>query len=33
LGLPPSQRHGFKMEDYSVHFMGVCETCRQDNLG
>jgi Fe2+ or Zn2+ uptake regulation protein len=30
LRLPPSQRHGFEIEDYTVHFMGVCETCRQD---
>lgn len=30
LRLPPSQRHGFEIEDYTIHFLGVCETCRQD---
>jgi Fur family peroxide stress response transcriptional regulator len=30
LRLPPSQRHGFQIEDHSVHFMGVCETCRRN---
>jgi Fur family ferric uptake transcriptional regulator len=29
LRLPASQRHGFTIENYSVHFMGVCEACRQ----
>lgn len=32
LRLPPNQRHGFQVHDYSVHFLGVCETCRQDEL-
>jgi Fur family peroxide stress response transcriptional regulator len=30
LRLAASQRHGFEIEDYSVHFTGVCETCRRD---
>jgi Fur family peroxide stress response transcriptional regulator len=30
LRLPRSLRHGFEIEDYSVHFLGVCENCRQD---
>jgi Fur family peroxide stress response transcriptional regulator len=30
LRLPPGQRHGFEIEDYSVHFVGVCESCRED---
>jgi Fur family peroxide stress response transcriptional regulator len=28
LRLPPGQRQGFEIEDYSVHFVGICETCR-----
>lgn len=30
LRLPPNQRRGFEIEDYSVHFTGVCKTCRED---
>jgi Fur family peroxide stress response transcriptional regulator len=30
LRLPPSQRRGFEIEDYSVHFMGICAACRED---
>jgi Fur family peroxide stress response transcriptional regulator len=30
LELPPRQRHGFQIEDYSVHFVGVCAECRQE---
>jgi Fur family peroxide stress response transcriptional regulator len=29
LRLPPRQRHGFVVEDYSVHFIGVCAECRR----
>jgi Fur family peroxide stress response transcriptional regulator len=29
LPLPPRQRHGFQIEDYSVHFIGVCAECGQ----
>ena len=29
LRLPPSKRHGFQIEDYTVHFMGICAECRQ----
>jgi len=29
LKLPPRQRHGFEIEDYSVHFVGVCAECRR----
>lgn len=29
LQLPPRMRHGFQIEDHSVHFMGVCEVCRK----
>lgn len=28
LTLPASQRQGFEIEDYSVHFIGVCAGCR-----
>jgi Fur family peroxide stress response transcriptional regulator len=27
LRLPPSQRRGFEIEDYSVHFTGLCAEC------
>lgn len=27
LQLPPKQRHGFDIQDYSVHFVGVCPEC------
>lgn len=27
LSLPPSQRQGFEIEDYSVHFTGICAEC------
>jgi Fur family peroxide stress response transcriptional regulator len=27
LELPPGKRHGFQIEDYSVHFIGVCAEC------
>jgi Fur family peroxide stress response transcriptional regulator len=30
LRLPPNQRHGFEIEDYSVHFMGICQPCREN---
>ena len=33
LRLPPSQRQGFEIEDYSVHFTGVCRSCREDKSG
>ena len=29
LQLPPRKRHGFQIEDYSVHFVGVCAECRR----
>lgn len=29
LRLPPRQRHGFQIEDYSVHFIGICAECRR----
>jgi Fur family peroxide stress response transcriptional regulator len=29
LQLPPTKRHGFQIEDYSVHFVGVCAECRR----
>ncbi len=25
--LPPAKRHGFTIEDYSIHFTGLCEAC------
>jgi len=27
LQLPPKHRHGFQIEDYSVHFIGICAEC------
>jgi Fur family peroxide stress response transcriptional regulator len=29
LTLPPGMRHGFKIEDHSVHFIGICEVCQE----
>jgi len=29
LALPAPQRQGFEIEDFSVHFLGVCEECRR----
>lgn len=29
LQLPSKQRRGFQIEDYSVHFTGVCAECRR----
>ncbi len=29
LKLPPGRRHGFQIEDVSVHFVGVCAECRR----
>ena len=29
LTLPSSERQGFEIEDYSVHFTGVCAECRR----
>ena len=29
LELPPRQRYGFQIEDYAVHFTGVCAECRR----
>lgn len=31
LALPPGEEHGFEIEDYSVHFFGVCPECRRKN--
>jgi Fur family peroxide stress response transcriptional regulator len=33
LRLPRSQRHDFAIEDFSVHFVGVCSSCRRDEPG
>ncbi|MBN2475829.1 MAG: transcriptional repressor [Pirellulales bacterium] len=30
LELPPNQRHDFRIEDYSVHFLGVCAECDRE---
>ena len=30
LKLSPSKRCGFTVEDYSVHFIGMCEACRKE---
>jgi Fur family peroxide stress response transcriptional regulator len=30
LKLPPKQRQGFEIEDYAVHFIGVCAECRRN---
>lgn len=29
--LSPSQRHGFLVEDFTVHFHGVCKDCRDES--
>lgn len=29
LKLAPSQRHGFEIEDFTVHFVGLCAECRR----
>jgi len=29
LNLPTTERHGFEIEDYAVHFIGVCAECRR----
>ena len=29
LKVPAGQRHGFQIEDYSVHFTGLCQECRR----
>ncbi|MBN2023593.1 MAG: transcriptional repressor [Pirellulales bacterium] len=29
VSLPPASRHGFHVEDFSVHFVGVCPDCRR----
>lgn len=31
LRVPPSDRQGFEIEDYSVHFIGLCRECRQQS--
>ena len=28
LKLAPSQQHGFEIEDFTVHFVGICSECR-----
>ena len=28
LAVPDAQRHGFEIEDYIVHFVGLCDRCR-----
>ena len=33
LRLPPSQQQGFEIEDYSVHFTGVCRSCHENKSG
>lgn len=30
---PLSRRHGFRIEDYSVHFFGVCDECHRKASG
>ena len=29
LNLSLTKKHGFEIQDYSVHFMGICAKCRQ----
>jgi Fur family transcriptional regulator, peroxide stress response regulator len=29
LNLSLTKKHGFEIQDYSVHFIGLCATCRQ----
>jgi Fur family peroxide stress response transcriptional regulator len=29
LRVPPRSREGFEVEDYSVHFIGLCQECRR----
>jgi len=29
--LAPSQRKGFQVEDFTVHFHGICQECRQES--
>ncbi len=31
LRVPPSERQGFEIEDYSVHFVGLCQECRRQD--
>jgi Fur family peroxide stress response transcriptional regulator len=33
LGLPDARRHGFQIRDYSIHFRGLCATCRRARNG
>jgi len=33
LVLPRARRAGFEIRDYSVHFRGLCGTCRQEKAG